>query len=89
MVTTQSPTSKKEGRSRGTPEPRTITTPPTYLPLPRIKPIFDKDPLKYAPQYGGFWAYGISLGVLADIADSPKAFVVYNASSTSAGMRPH
>ena len=36
MVTTQSPTSKKEGRSEGTPEPRApIRTPPTYLPLQR------------------------------------------------------
>jgi YHS domain-containing protein len=41
------------------------------------KAAFDKDPPKYAPQYGGFCAYGICLGVLADIEDSPKAFVVY------------
>jgi YHS domain-containing protein len=43
------------------------------------KADFDKDPPKYAPQYGGFCAYGISLGVLADAEDSPEAFAVYNA----------
>ena len=42
------------------------------------KADFDKDPAKFVPQYGGFCAYGIALGVLADIEDSPKAFVVHN-----------
>ncbi len=31
-----------------------------------------------APQYGGFCAYGVALGVLADIEDSPEAFAVSN-----------
>jgi YHS domain-containing protein/membrane-associated phospholipid phosphatase len=34
------------------------------------KADFDKDPAKYAPQYGGFCAYGITIGVLADIEGS-------------------
>ena len=73
------PTSTKESRSKGFPKLRaSIRAPYTYLPLQRIKPIFDKDPPKFVPQYGGFCAYGISLGVMADIEDSPKAFVVYN-----------
>ena len=33
---------------------------------PTNKAEFDKDPAKYAPQFGGFCAYGVSLGVLAD-----------------------
>ena len=41
------------------------------------KADFDKDPAKFVPQYGGFCAYGISLGVLGGIED-PDAFVVYN-----------
>jgi YHS domain-containing protein len=38
------------------------------------KADFDKDPAKYAPQYGGFCAYGVSVGVLADI-EGPDGFV--------------
>ena len=34
------------------------------------KADFDKDPAKYAPQYGGFCAYGVTIGVLADIEGS-------------------
>ena len=40
------------------------------------KADFDKDPAKYAPQYGGFCAYGVANGVLADI-EGPDAFTVY------------
>ena len=40
------------------------------------KADFDKDPAKYAPQYGAFCSYGVSVGVLAD-TDSPDAFAVY------------
>src|SRR6202047_2927623 len=40
------------------------------------KADFDKDPAKYAPQYGGFCAYGVANGVLANI-EGPDAFPVY------------
>jgi YHS domain-containing protein len=40
------------------------------------KADFDKDPAKYVPQYGGFCAYGIVMGVLADL-EGPDAFTVY------------
>ena len=40
------------------------------------KADFDKDPAMYAPQYGGFCAYGVANGVLADI-EGPDAFTVY------------
>jgi YHS domain-containing protein len=43
---------------------------------PTNKSEFDKDPAKYAPQFGGFCAYGVSLGVLAD-PEGPGAFIVY------------
>jgi YHS domain-containing protein len=38
---------------------------------------FDKDPAKYAPQYGGFCSYGVAMGVLASLEDRPEAFTVY------------
>jgi YHS domain-containing protein len=38
---------------------------------------FDKDPAKYAPQYGGFCAYGVTIGVLADV-EGPDGFVYKN-----------
>ena len=38
------------------------------------KADFDKDPAKYAPQYGGFCAYGVTVGVLSDI-EGPDGFV--------------
>jgi YHS domain-containing protein len=41
------------------------------------KADFDKDPAKYAPSYGGFCAYGIANGVMADV-EGPDAFTVYN-----------
>jgi YHS domain-containing protein len=40
------------------------------------KADFDKDPAKYAPQYGGFCSYGVANGVLVD-TDGPDAFAVY------------
>ncbi|MBV8098088.1 MAG: YHS domain-containing protein [Verrucomicrobia bacterium] len=40
------------------------------------KAEFEKDPAKYAPQYGAFCAYGVTLGVLAD-PEVPDAFMVY------------
>ena len=41
------------------------------------KADFDKDPVKYAPQYGGFCSYGVAMGVLASLEDRPEAFAVY------------
>lgn len=40
------------------------------------KADFDKDPAKYAPQYGAFCSYGVAIGVLAD-TDAADAFTVY------------
>jgi YHS domain-containing protein len=40
------------------------------------KAEFDKDPEKYAPQYGAFCSYGVTVGVLFDPED-PEAFAVY------------
>jgi len=40
------------------------------------KAEFGKDPTKYVPQYGGFCAYGVASGVLAD-PEGPSAFLVY------------
>ncbi len=40
------------------------------------KADFDKDPAKYVPQYGGFCAYGVASGVLAD-PEGPAAFMIY------------
>jgi len=37
---------------------------------------FDKEPAKYAPQYGGFCAYGVANGVMTGIG-APDAFAVY------------
>ncbi len=41
------------------------------------KADFDKDPAKYAPQYGGFCAYGVFNGILSDVEGNPDAFIVY------------
>jgi YHS domain-containing protein len=49
------------------------------------KADFDKDPAKYAPQYGGFCAYGVTLGVLADIEAQTGLFTRTNC--TSVGIR--
>ena len=40
------------------------------------KSDFDKEPAKYAPQYGGFCAYGVANGVMTGIG-APDAFAVY------------
>ena len=40
------------------------------------KAEFDKDPAKYAPQYGGFCAYGILKGALDDF-EGPGDFIIY------------
>ena len=40
------------------------------------KAAFEKDSAKYAPQYGGFCAYGVANGAATGIAD-PDAFAVY------------
>jgi YHS domain-containing protein len=40
------------------------------------KADFDKDPAKYAPQYGAYCSYGVANGVLADL-DGPEAFTIY------------
>lgn len=50
----------------------------TYLFVSAMnKAEFDKDPAKYAPSYGGFCAYSLAKGVLADV-EGPEAFTVYN-----------
>ena len=36
------------------------------------KADFDKDPAKYAPQYGGFCAYGVANGVMTGIGGSGR-----------------
>jgi YHS domain-containing protein len=49
----------------------------TYLFTSAVnKAEFEKDPARYAPQYGAFCAYGVTLGVLAD-PEVPDAFLVY------------
>jgi YHS domain-containing protein len=40
------------------------------------KADFDRDPAKYAPQYGAYCSYGVANGVLADL-DGPQAFTIY------------
>jgi hypothetical protein len=77
----------KEGRPvRGSPGTKSTHQDATYLfASSENKADFDKDPLKFAPQYGGFCAYGISLGVVADIGDSPKAFKVGQPEPVEAG----
>jgi len=68
----------KEGKPvQGNPEIATTYHGATYFfASDANKAEFDKDPEKYAPQYGGFCAYGVSLGVLAD-PEGPGAFIIY------------
>ena len=40
------------------------------------KAIFDKDPKKYAPQFGGWCAFGVSVG--KKFHADPRAFVVHD-----------
>ena len=66
----------KQGKAvKGNPEIKSSYQGATYLfASAEDKADFDKDPAKYAPQYGGFCAYGVTLGVLADI-EGPDGFV--------------
>jgi len=66
----------KQGKQvKGNPEIKSSYKGATYLfALAENKADFDKDPEKYAPQYGGFCAYGVTVGVLADI-EGPDGFV--------------
>jgi YHS domain-containing protein len=41
------------------------------------KAEFEKGPARYVPQYGGFCAYGVTVGVLAE-PEVPDAFLVYH-----------
>ena len=62
---------------KGDPEIRSLYQGATYLFASAAnKADFDKDPAKYVPQYGGFCAYAIVKGVLADL-EGPDAFYVY------------
>jgi YHS domain-containing protein len=69
----------KEGKPvKGNPEIKSSYQGATYLfASAEDKADFDNDPAKYAPQYGGFCAYAITLGMLGDI-EGPEAFAVYN-----------
>ena len=49
----------------------------TYLFASSVdKADFDKDPAKYAPRYGGFCSYGVTVGVLSELK-GPDAFAIY------------
>lgn len=69
----------KEGKPiQGKPEIKSTYQGATYLFASAAnKDEFDQDPANYAPQYGGFCSYGVSLGVLGDTKD-PQAFIVHN-----------
>ncbi|MFM9887864.1 MAG: YHS domain-containing (seleno)protein [Burkholderiales bacterium] len=47
-----------------------------YFVTPEQKAAFDKNPTKYLPQYGGFCAFGVSVG--AKFRVDPNKFVVSN-----------
>jgi YHS domain-containing protein len=68
----------KQGKPiKGNPEIESTYQNVTYLFASAAdKADFDKDPGKYAPKYGGFCAYGVANGVLADI-EGPDSFTVY------------
>jgi YHS domain-containing protein/membrane-associated phospholipid phosphatase len=66
---------KQEKSVKGNPEIKSSYQEATYLfASAEDKADFDKDPAKYAPQYGGFCAYGVTVGVLSDI-EGPDGFV--------------
>ncbi|HEY5704336.1 MAG TPA: YHS domain-containing (seleno)protein, partial [Terrimicrobiaceae bacterium] len=69
----------KQGKSlKGNPAIESTYQGATYLFASTAdKADFDKDPAKYVPQYGGFCAYGVANGVLAN-TESPNTFTVYN-----------
>jgi YHS domain-containing protein len=68
----------KQGKSvKGNPTIESTYQGATYLfSSSANKADFEKDPGKYAPQYGAFCSYGVANGVLADL-DTPGAFVLY------------
>ncbi|MBV8414844.1 MAG: YHS domain-containing protein [Verrucomicrobia bacterium] len=68
----------KEGRPvKGNPAFESTYQGATYLFASSVdKADFDKDPAKYAPRYGAFCSYGVTMGVLADL-EGPDAFAVY------------
>jgi YHS domain-containing protein len=68
----------KQGKSvKGNPTIESTYQGATYLFTSSAdKADFDKDPAKYAPQYGAFCSYGVANGVLADL-DAAGAFVLY------------
>jgi YHS domain-containing protein len=56
---------------KGNPEIKSSRKGATYLfASAENKADFDKETAKYAPQYGGFCAYAVTIGVLADIEGS-------------------
>ena len=63
---------------KGNPEIKSSYQGATYLfASAENKADFDNDPAKYAPQYGGFCAYAVTLGMLGDI-EGAEVFAVYN-----------
>src|ERR1700760_733459 len=68
----------KQGRPvKGNPTFESTYQGATYLFASSVdKADFDKDPAKYAPRYGAFCSYGVTMGVLADL-EGPDAFAVY------------
>lgn len=60
---------------KGNPEIKSAYEGATYLfSSEENKAAFDKNPAKYAPQYGGFCAYGVSIGGLFNI-EGPGGFI--------------
>jgi YHS domain-containing protein len=60
---------------KGNPEIKSAYQGATYLfSSAANKAAFDKNPARYAPQYGGFCAYGVSIGGLFNI-EGPGGFV--------------
>jgi YHS domain-containing protein len=68
----------KQGKPlKGNPEIASTYQGVTYLFTSEAnKADFEKDPRKYAPQYGGFCAYGVANGVISGTEDA-EAFTVY------------
>jgi YHS domain-containing protein len=69
----------KQGKPvKGNPAIKSTYQGATYLFVSSAdKSDFDKDPAKYAPQYGAFCAYGVANGVTTTGNPDPDAFVVY------------
>src|SRR3984893_12891666 len=68
----------KQGKPvKGTPAFESTYQGATYLFASSVdKADFDKDPAKYAPRYGAFCSYGVTMGVLADL-EGPDAFAIH------------